>query len=96
MPAKPDVFDYVIVGAGAAGCVLANRLAASGSHTVCLLEAGPPDNSMLLRIPAGVYKASSSPKYAWLFETEPARERPTGLCRCRRARRWEGRPLSTA
>ena len=66
-----DAFDYVIVGAGAAGCVLANRLAASGSHTVCVLEAGPPDNSMMLRVPAGVYKACSNPKYAWQYETEP-------------------------
>ncbi|MBV9246142.1 MAG: GMC family oxidoreductase N-terminal domain-containing protein [Methylobacteriaceae bacterium] len=66
-----DIFDYVIVGAGAAGCVLANRLAASGTHTVCLLEAGPPDHSVFLRIPAGVYKASSSPRYAWQFETAP-------------------------
>ncbi|HEY1945146.1 MAG TPA: GMC family oxidoreductase N-terminal domain-containing protein [Roseiarcus sp.] len=66
-----DAFDYVIVGAGAAGCVLANRLAAAGSHTVCVLEAGPPDNNMILRVPAGVYKACSNPKYAWQYETEP-------------------------
>jgi choline dehydrogenase len=72
MSAEPDVFDYVIVGAGAAGCVLAARLAAAGEHTVCLLEAGPPDNSVILRIPAGVYKASSNPKYAWQFDTEPS------------------------
>jgi choline dehydrogenase len=72
MPVKPDVFDYVIVGAGAAGCVLANRLAADGRHTVCLLEAGPSDGSLLLRVPAGVYKASSSPRFAWQFETEPS------------------------
>jgi choline dehydrogenase-like flavoprotein len=71
MPAESEIFDYVIVGAGAAGCVLANRLAAGGTATVCLLEAGPPDDSIFLRIPAGVYKASSSPKYAWQFETEP-------------------------
>ena len=71
MSVGAEAFDYVVVGAGAAGCVLAHRLAAGGTHTVCLLEAGPPDNSIFLRIPAGVYKASSMPKYAWLFETAP-------------------------
>jgi choline dehydrogenase len=71
MPEVSDVFDYVIVGAGAAGCVLANRLSADGRHSVCLLEAGPPDKSLLLHVPAGVYKASTSDKYAWQFETEP-------------------------
>ncbi len=72
MSVTPDEFDYVIVGAGTAGCVLANRLAAGGAHTICLLEAGPPDDSIFLRIPAGVYKASSNPKYAWQFETNPS------------------------
>ena len=72
MPVGSDVFDYVIIGAGAAGCVLTNRLVADGTHTVCLIEAGPPDNSIFLRIPAGVYRASSSPNYAWPFETEPS------------------------
>jgi choline dehydrogenase len=67
-----DEFDYVIVGAGAAGCVLANRLVAGGIHTVCLLEAGPPDDNVFLHIPAGVYKVSSNPKYAWQFETAPS------------------------
>ena len=71
MSADSDAFDYVIVGAGAAGCLLANRLVAAASRTVCVLEAGPPDRSIFLRVPAGVYKASSQPKYAWQFETEP-------------------------
>lgn len=71
MTAAHDVFDYVIVGAGAAGCILANRLAADGAHTVCLLEAGPPDRSIFLRLPAGVYKASFNPNFAWQFETGP-------------------------
>ena len=66
-----DVFDYVIVGAGAAGCVLTNRLAADGVHSVCLLEAGPRDNNIYLRVPAGVYKASSDPRFAWQYQTEP-------------------------
>lgn len=72
MSVEADVFDYVIVGAGAAGCVLANRLAADGTNTVCLLEAGPSDSSILLHIPAGIYKTCSNPKYAWQFETEPS------------------------
>ena len=71
MSAETEVFDYVIVGAGAAGCVVANRLATTEACTVCLLEAGPPDYSVFLRVPAGVYKAASIPKYAWQYETEP-------------------------
>ena len=67
-----DVFDYVIVGAGAAGCVLANRLAAEGRHSVCVLEAGPPDHNIHLHIPGGFIKAVSNPKYAWQFRTEPS------------------------
>ncbi|MGH8337637.1 MAG: GMC family oxidoreductase, partial [Gammaproteobacteria bacterium] len=72
MSVQSEFFDYVIVGAGAAGCVLANRLANGGNNTVCLLEAGPSDGSIFLRVPAGVYRASSNPKYAWQFETEPS------------------------
>ena len=46
-------FDYVIVGAGAAGCLLAHRLTADGRTTVCLLEAGPVDRNPFFRVPAG-------------------------------------------
>ena len=48
------MFDYVIVGAGSAGCVLANRLSENPDNKVCLLEAGGPDKSILVRVPAGV------------------------------------------
>lgn len=72
MALQQDIFDYVIVGAGAAGCILANRLSADRATSVCLLEAGPPDRHLLLHIPAGVYKVSSNPKYVWQFETEPS------------------------
>lgn len=72
MRTTPDQFDYVIVGAGPAGCVLANRLSADPNISVCLLEAGPRDTSPFLQIPAGVYSASSNPNYAWQFGTEPS------------------------
>lgn len=64
-----DSFDYVIVGSGAAGSILANRLSANGA-TVCVLEAGPPDNSPFLHIPAGFIKAVFNKKYAWQFSSE--------------------------
>ncbi|WP_338880179.1 GMC family oxidoreductase N-terminal domain-containing protein [Achromobacter veterisilvae] len=64
-----DPFDYVIVGSGAAGAILANRLSADGA-TVCVLEAGPPDNSPFLHIPAGFIKAVFNKKYAWQFSSE--------------------------
>ena len=56
-----DAFDYVIVGAGSAGCILANRLSAHGKHTVCLLEAGPPDWNPFIHIPAGFMKTLVNP-----------------------------------
>jgi choline dehydrogenase len=64
-------FDYVIAGAGSAGCVLANRLSADSGTRVLLLEAGPKDNSVLVRMPAGVGNLLTKPnKYNWGFETE--------------------------
>jgi choline dehydrogenase len=64
-------FDYVIVGAGSAGCVLANRLTANGRHTVLLLEAGPEDRSPWIHIPIGYGKTMFHPVYNWMFHTEP-------------------------
>lgn len=65
----PAKYDYVVVGAGAAGAIVANRLSANGA-TVCLLEAGPPDRHPWLRIPAGFIKVIFNPRYAWQFSTE--------------------------
>lgn len=64
-------FDYVIVGGGTAGCVLANRLTASGAHRVLVLEAGPRDNYLWIHIPIGYGKTMFHPRYNWRFYTEP-------------------------
>ncbi len=66
-----EVFDYVIVGAGAAGAILANRLSENGRHSICLLEAGPADTSPWLHIPAGFIKTIFNPGLAWQFSSEP-------------------------
>ncbi len=63
-------FDYIIVGAGSAGCVLANRLTEDGRATVLLLEAGGKDSSPLIHIPVGYAQTLKDPKVNWLFETE--------------------------
>lgn len=69
---NPDEFDFVIVGAGAAGCVLANRLTEDPTVSVCLLEAGPKDTDPMIRIPGGVIKILFNPKITWQFRTEPS------------------------
>jgi len=64
-------FDYVVVGAGSAGCVLANRLSADPAKRVLLLEAGGKDNWIWLHIPVGYLFAIGNPRADWLFKTEP-------------------------
>ena len=64
-------FDYVIVGAGSAGSVLANRLTESGRHTVLLLEAGPDDRNFWIRLPIGYGKSYYDPHVNWMYRSEP-------------------------
>lgn len=66
-----EVFDYVVLGAGSAGCVLANRLSACGRHQVLLVEAGPPDRSPYIHIPAGYLKLINHPDLSWRYSSEP-------------------------
>ncbi len=64
-------FDYIVVGAGSAGCVLAARLSEDPATRVLLLEAGPPDRSLWIHLPIGYGKTMWSDKYNWRFSTDP-------------------------
>jgi choline dehydrogenase len=64
-------FDYIIVGAGSAGCVLANRLTASGKNSVLLLEAGPKDTNIWIHVPLGYGKLFKDTSVNWMYQTEP-------------------------
>ena len=64
-------YDYIIVGAGSAGCVLAKNLTEDGRHSVLLIEAGPKNNALSLKIPAAVLKNLQSTKYNWAYQGEP-------------------------
>ena len=64
-------FDYVIVGAGSAGCVLANRLSADGKNSVLLLEAGPKDSHIWIHIPLGYGRLFKEKTVNWMYQTEP-------------------------
>ncbi len=63
-------YDYIICGAGSAGCVLANKLSAEPGVRVLVLEAGPMDRNLMIHIPAGVYAVYTNPKLNWNYETE--------------------------
>ncbi len=65
-----DAFDYIIIGAGSAGCVLANRLGQDTSKSILILEAGPMDYNLMIHIPAGVYSAWRNPNLNWNYMSE--------------------------
>ena len=66
-----DSFDYIIVGAGSAGCVLAERLSQSGRHKVLVLEAGGRGWSPWIALPLGYGKTFFDPKVNWKYQSEP-------------------------
>ena len=69
-PSSPETYDYIVVGAGSAGCVLANRLSADPKNRVLVLEAGGRDNWIWLHIPVGYLFAIGNPRADWCFKTE--------------------------
>ncbi|MEM8644965.1 MAG: GMC family oxidoreductase N-terminal domain-containing protein, partial [Pseudomonadota bacterium] len=65
------MYDFIIAGAGSAGCALANRLSANGRHKVLLLEAGGRDNNPWIHVPVGYFKTLHNPDTDWCYVTEP-------------------------
>ena len=67
-------FDYIIVGGGSAGCVLANRLSSNPDFNICLIEAGSKDNDVRLHVPLGFAFLGDKSKYSWNYDTVPQKE----------------------
>lgn len=81
-----NTFDYIIVGAGSAGCVLANRLSADGKYSVLLLEAGGSDNNLMIRMPSALSYPMNNPSFNWFFETEPEPHANNRVLHCPRGK----------
>jgi choline dehydrogenase len=71
LPTDGAAFDYIIVGAGSAGCVLADRLSADGKHSVLVLEYGGSDRSIFIQMPSALAIPMNTKKYNWQYEAEP-------------------------
>ncbi len=71
MATKPESFDYVVTGAGSAGCAVAARLSESGRYSVLLLEAGGRDRNPWIHIPMGFSQVYADPRVNWMYESEP-------------------------
>ena len=71
MPNDADTYDYIVTGAGSAGCVLASRLSESGRYRVLLLEAGGKDSNPWIHVPLGYARTFFDPRVNWMFDSEP-------------------------
>ncbi|MFN3207616.1 MAG: GMC family oxidoreductase [Roseovarius sp.] len=71
MSGPPGEYDYIIIGAGSAGCTLANKLGQDRSKSILVLEAGPMDRDLFIHVPAGVYRTWCDPKLNWNYHTVP-------------------------
>src|SRR3990167_6030758 len=71
MTANMDTFDYIVTGAGSAGCVVAARLSEGGRYRVLLLEAGGDDSNPWIHVPMGYPKVFANPRFNWMYESEP-------------------------